>query len=150
MLRFDGRKDFPGLAPAALFEKLSDAQFLVLCVPDVREVDRQDRESAAFTLRPGFAFIRGTLEVTLRVLEATAPGTIRLSLLSKGIGSSSEVETTLTLSALEAGTRVDWVAEVKSLGGLLKAVPHGLVRGAATKVIQDAWSAAEGRLSPER
>ena len=30
-------------------------------------------------------------------------------------------------------TRVHWKAEVKQLGGLLKAVPAGLIRGAAQK-----------------
>jgi hypothetical protein len=33
-----------------------------------------------------------------------------------------------------------WRAEVKSLGGLLKMVPSGLIRGAAQKVIEDVWN----------
>jgi carbon monoxide dehydrogenase subunit G len=147
MLRFDGQKDFPGHAPAALWEQLSDARFLVQCVPDVHAVSEQDREQAAFTLRPGFAFVRGTLEVTLRVTEAVAPSSVRLLLHSKGIGSSSEVEAALTLSPLENGSRVAWTAEIKQLGGLLKAVPHGLIRGAAQKVLNDAWNAVEARLA---
>jgi carbon monoxide dehydrogenase subunit G len=149
MLRFEGQKDFARHAPAALWEHLSDARFLVLCVPDVHQISQQEREQAAFTLRPGFAFIRGTLNMTLRVAEAVSPTSVRVVMTSKGIGTSSEVEATMTLSPLESGARVAWVAEVKHLGGLLKAVPQGLIRGAAQKVVQDAWTAAEKRLEQE-
>jgi carbon monoxide dehydrogenase subunit G len=148
MLRFDGQKDFPHLSPEALWDKLSDARFLVQCVPDVHQVTEQQREQAAFTLRPGFAFIRGTLDLTMRITEAVSPSLVRVLLHSKGIGSSSEVEATLNLSALDGGTRVHWVAEVKQLGGLLKAIPKGLIRGAAEKVVQDAWKTVEARLQP--
>ena len=40
---------------------------------------------------------------------------------------SEEVETALTLSTHEQGTKVLWRAEVKNLGGLLKLVPSGLI-----------------------
>jgi carbon monoxide dehydrogenase subunit G len=145
MLSFDGQKDFPHLTPEVLWEKLSDARFLVRCVPDVHQISQQEREQAVFSLRPGFAFIRGTLDVTMRVAEAASPGTVRLSLLSKGIGTSSEVEALLTLTAHENGSRVNWRAEVKQLGGLLKAVPKGLIQGAAQKVVHDAWNAVEAQ-----
>jgi len=146
MLRFKGEKEFPRHTPEEVWAKLSDARFLVQCIPDVHEVREQSAEKAVCLLRPGFAFIRGTLEVTLRVAEAVAPS-LRLALASKGIGTTSEVEATVSLSPHETGTRVQWVAEVKSLGGLLKAVPQGLIRGAAQKVVNDAWTAVENRLN---
>lgn len=149
MISFDGQKNFPRHTLGALFDKLSDTRFLVQCVPDVHEIKEKAREQAVFVLRPGFAFIRGSLDVTMRVVEAVAPSSVRLLLLSKGIGTSSEVEATLTLTAQETGARVNWTAEVKSLGGLLKAVPRGLIRGAAQKVINDAWNAVEARLNQE-
>jgi carbon monoxide dehydrogenase subunit G len=149
MLRFDGQKDFPHLPPEKLWEKLSDARFLVQCVPDVHQIARQEQQEAAFTLRPGFAFIRGTLEVNMRVIEATSPTSVKLALTSKGIGTSSEVEAVLTLSAVDSGSRVNWTTEVKHLGGLLKAVPRGLIQGAAQKVVNDAWNAVEAKLAQE-
>jgi hypothetical protein len=36
---------------------------------------------------------------------------------------------------------------VKSLGGLLKMIPTGLVRGAAEKVINDAWNRVTEKLA---
>jgi carbon monoxide dehydrogenase subunit G len=97
-------------------------------------------------LRPGFAFVRGTLDVTLQVVDAVAPASARLLLHSKGIGTSSDVEAALSLAAHGPGTRVHWAAEVKALGGLLKMVPAGLIRGAAEKVVGDAWNAVAARL----
>ena len=147
MLRFEGEKEFPRQTPEEVWAKLSDARFLVPCIPDVHEVREQSADKAVCILRPGFAFVRGTLEVTLRVTEAVSPSSIRLTLLSKGIGTSSEVEATLSLSPQGTGTRTVWVAEVKSLGGLLKAVPQGLIRGAAQKVLNEAWTTIENRLN---
>lgn len=145
MNQFEGDRDF-ALAPQALWEKLSDARFLVTCIPDVVSVARAEAAEAVCTIRPGFSFVRGTLELTLRVAEAVAGQSVRLSLLSKGMGNSSTVEAALALAPHDGGTRVHWVAQIKEMGGLLKMVPQGLVRGAAQKVVADAWSAVEARL----
>jgi 2-furoyl-CoA dehydrogenase large subunit len=145
MQRFEGDKDY-ALPPEAIFAKLTDPAFLVQCLPDVSEVKSVGADEAQLTLRPGFSFVRGTLEMTLRVLERTAPTAARLRMESKGIGSSSVVEATLTLTPQGSGTRVHWVGEIQSLGGLLKLVPSGLVRGAAQKVIGDVWNAVEAKL----
>jgi carbon monoxide dehydrogenase subunit G len=146
MLRFEGDRDF-SLAPAELFARLSDAHFLVECIPDVETVNSVEADKASLILRPGFSFVRGTLEVSMQITDVVAPTSERVLLHSKGIGSSSDVEATLTLAAQENGTRVHWVAEVKSLAGLLKLVPHGLVRGAAEKVINDAWNRVTEKLA---
>lgn len=146
MLRFEGDRRFPR-PPADVFAKLTDARFLVPCIPDVDSVKTLEAGRAELVLRPGFAFVRGTLEVTMRVLDAAAPTSARVELVSKGIGSSSEVHATLAFAPDGEGTAVHWVAEVKSLGGLLKLVPGGLIRGAAEKVINDAWTRVEAAVA---
>ncbi len=145
MLRFEGDRDFAP-PPAELFARLADARFLVECIPDVESVSAAEPDRAALVLRPGFSFVRGTLEVDLQVVDADAPRSLRVLLHSKGIGSTSDVEAGLSFAAAENGTRVHWVADIKSLGGLLKMVPTGLVRGAAEKVINDAWDRVRARL----
>ena len=139
MVRFEGDRDF-AQPPAEVFARLTDVPFLVGCIPDVETVKSAEGDRAELVLRPGFSFVRGTLEVNLRFVEKTEPTSARVLLLSRGIGSTSEVEATLALAPQEAGTRVHWTAEVKSLGGLLKMVPAGVIRGAAEKVINDAWN----------
>ena len=148
MLRFEGDRDFPML-PADLFTRLTDADFLAACVPDVDKVSERGPNRAVFTVRPNLAFTRGTLEVTLQVVERTPPASARMSLVSKGVGSGSTVEAALTLAPHDAGTRMHWVAEVKELRGLLKMVPQGLIRGAAQKVLDNAWEAVGVKLSKE-
>jgi carbon monoxide dehydrogenase subunit G len=145
MLRFEGDRNF-ALTPDDLFARLTDARFLVKCIPDVESVSVQEADHAALVLRPGFSFVRGTLDLTLQLADVVAPTSARVLLHSKGIGSTSDVEASLNFAGQEVGTRVHWVAEIKSLGGLLKMVPAGLVRGAAEKVINDAWTRVEQKL----
>jgi carbon monoxide dehydrogenase subunit G len=148
MTRFEGEKDFPQV-PADLWAKLTDARFLAQCIPDVESVKEVHADRAELVLRPGFSFVRGTLDVSLRILDAVSPTAACYVVASKGIGSSADVEATVALAPEGTGTRVRWTAEVKTLGGLLKMVPSGLIRGAAQKVVQDAWSAVEKKLAGE-
>jgi carbon monoxide dehydrogenase subunit G len=142
MLRFEGDRKF-SKPPAEVFARLSDARFLVPCVPDVSSTKSLGEDAAEIVLRPGFAFIRGTLDVRLERTALEPPTRVVWKLTSRGIGTSSEVEATLTLAEAEGGTATHWAAEVKSLGGLLKLVPGGLIRGAAERVINDAWDRIE-------
>ncbi len=146
MLQFAGEREFP-LPPVELFAKLRDARFLVQCIPDAQAQGEPTQDRAQCSVRPGFAFVRGTIDVALEVTEAVEPTRLRLMLRSKGIGTSSDVEAVINLSASESGSRVHWQAEVKRLGGLLKAVPSGLIRGAAQKVIEDLWNGVAAKLS---
>lgn len=144
-MHFDGEKQF-ALPPRDVFAKLSDARFLVECIPGRESTGHSDQHKAVCTQRPGLAFVRGTMEVTINILDAVPESTIKYSLLSKGIGSSSDVETVMMLTPKDEGTHVRWKAEVKTLGGLLKAVPSGLIQGTAQKVIADVWLEIEKRL----
>lgn len=146
MVRFEGEKDFPQ-PPAELWAKLSDARFLVQCIPDVESIAEVHADRAQMVLRPGFSFVRGKLDATLRIVDAVAPQSARFLIANKGIGSSADVEATVALVPQGAGTRVRWTAEVTTLGGLLKMVPSGLIRGAAQKVVNDTWSAVEAKLN---
>jgi carbon monoxide dehydrogenase subunit G len=148
MLRFEGDQDLTP-PPAELWAKLSDARFLVRCVPGVETVTQQEPTRATFVLRPGLSFARGTLEVTMQVAEAVPGQSAKYLLHSKGIGSTSDVEASLAIQPRETGSRVHWVAEIKQLGGLLKAVPGGLIQAAAKKVVSDAWAAVENQLRQE-
>jgi carbon monoxide dehydrogenase subunit G len=146
MIRFEGNRDFR-FPPEELFASLTDVRFLVQCLPDVESVQNAGPDQAQLVLRPKLAFVRGKLEALVRVVERQAPTFARLVVSSRGIGTSSEVESSLAFQPLEEGTRVRWMMTITSLGGLLKLVPGGLIRGAAEKVINDAWNAVEARLT---
>jgi carbon monoxide dehydrogenase subunit G len=146
MLTFEGDREFT-LLPADLWAKLTDARFLVQCIPDVDKVSTCEADHATLVLRPSFAFVRGTLDMDMHIVDPVVPSSARVHVHSKGIGSSSTVEATLAFSPTAAGTRVHWSAEIKELGGLLKMIPQGLIRGAAQKVINDAWNLIDAKLN---
>ncbi len=139
MLHFEGERDFP-LAQADLWTKLRDARFLVSCIPDAIVKGEPERDKAMCSVRPSFAFASGRLDTTVEILDFKEPTDLRFLLSSKGIGTSSEVETALTITPAASGSHVHWSADVKRLGGLLAAVPNGLIRGAAQRTIEDVWS----------
>lgn len=146
MLHFEGARDLPQPAPV-VWGKLRDTRFLVQCIPGVESVAESGPDRAVCTLRPGFSFVRGTLELTLQVVEVEPGKTARLLLQSKGIGSTSDVEAAYTVEPREGGSHLNWTIDIKELGGLLKAVPQGLVKAAAQKVISDAWAAVDAKLA---
>jgi carbon monoxide dehydrogenase subunit G len=145
-LHFEGDKDLRK-TPAELWPKLTDAGFLVQCVPGVESVSQSEAKKATCVLRPGFAFVRGTLDLTVEVLDTVPETSARMLLTTKGIGSSSVVEASFNLTPEGPTTKMHWTAEIKNLGGLLKAVPQGLIKAAAQKVIADALSAIDTKLS---
>jgi carbon monoxide dehydrogenase subunit G len=144
-LYFQGERAFQQPAEA-LWEKLSDARFLAGCVPDVESISQSEPTEVRCRLRPSFGFVRGTLDLTMRVAEAEPAKLVRLALTTRGIGTSSAVEVDLAFEPVDGGSLLRWAANVKELGGLLKAVPEGLLKAAAQKVITDAWTQVAAKL----
>ncbi len=145
MLHFEGDRDL-AKSPSELYALLSDARFLVQCIPNGQPAGEADRDRAVCKVKPKLSFVTGSLEVTVQIAERVPETTVRVSLRSKGIGSSSDAETVVTLTPQEGGTRLHWAADVTRLGGLLKAVPSGLIRGAAQKVIGEVWDNFEAKV----
>ncbi len=149
MLRFEGDRDF-ALPAEELFGKLTDARFLVNCIPDIDTLNEVDVHRARLVIRPGLSFVRGTLNLTLEITDTVPPSSASVLLVTQGVGTSSTVEAALNLYPQGSGTHVHWAAEVKELGGLMKMMPSGLVRGAAEKVINDVWVRIEANLSGQQ
>lgn len=146
MLHFEGDQVF-ALPLPVVWSKLSDLKFLVGCIPNAEAVEHPSPQLATCKVRPGFTFVRGTLSVTLKVVEAVEGQALKLLCHGKGIGSSNDVEMSLAFAEQEGGSRVHWSADVTNLGGLLKATPQMLLKGAAQKVIADVWESVKSRLT---
>jgi carbon monoxide dehydrogenase subunit G len=146
MLRFEGESLLPG-APEVNASRLKDATFLVKRLPDLEKITSVEPSRATFSLRPGLSFVRGTIEVNLEIREEGP--TIIHNVKGKSIGATNEVEARLNVSGAEGQTKLSWVAEVKNLTGLLKAVPQGLIKAAAQKVIADTIAALQKGLNEE-
>ncbi len=145
-MQFQGERELSRL-PAELWDKLSDLRFLVECIPGAEKFTEVKEDHAECSLRPGFSFVRGVLNLSIDRKEANPPNSVEYLLASKGIGSSSDVITNLEVSPKDSGSLVKWTASIQNLGGLLKAVPKGLIQGAAQKVIGEMWDNIETKLS---
>src|SRR5207248_10445003 len=145
-MQFEGDEDF-ALPPEELWPKLSDAHFLAGSVAHAEGVVVHDADHAQWKVRPALAFVAGTFDTKLEIVERQPTTFLRVLLLSKGIGSGSTTEVRLKLAEHDGGTRIHWVGEIRELTGLLKMVPKGLVTSAALKVIEDIWIGVDKKLS---
>lgn len=145
MIRFEGDRYFT-LPPEQVATRLSDAAFLVSCLPNVEEVVESSADKAVWKLRTGFSFLSATLEIALRITDRQLHQTT-YEALSKGVGATSLVRAVLSFVPIETGTQVHYVAEVAERTGLLKIVSAGLIQAAAKTVIEDTWKAIEAKLA---
>jgi carbon monoxide dehydrogenase subunit G len=148
MIQFEGDKSF-SLSVKEVAAKLSDAGFLVKCLPD-SEVTEASPDKAAWKLRPKLSFLTGGLNAEITVVARQPGESVSFNVFTKAIGASSTAMTALFFKDGEGGgTTVHWTAELSEVTGLLKAVPKGLLQGTAQKVIDDVWAAVSARLTAE-
>ena len=145
MIHFEGVQSFP-LPVAEVAAKLSDAGFLAHCVPDA-QVSEATPDRAVGKVKPKLSFLTGGLTLTAEVTARDPGKSVAYSILSKVIGASSTVATRLEFKEAEGGgTAVHWTGDLVAVTGLLKMVPHGLMEGAAKKVIEEVWSSVAAKL----
>jgi carbon monoxide dehydrogenase subunit G len=150
LLHLDGTENF---APPQdeLWTRLTDLSFLLRCMPDLDTVIATEPTRIVFKVRPGFSFVRGTLEITLDLIESRRPDLARMRIVSKGVGSGVKLETTFTLTDAadsSAGrTRVAWSADIQEISGLLKPIGKSLIAAGARKVIGDAFARVRAEMS---
>lgn len=137
MIQLSGTKQL-ACSPDRVYSELSDISRLAATLPDVKTVKSATVENAVIVVAPSLSFIKGELETAITRTAATPPNHAAMNIHSKGIGTSVTVQAAFTLTAVEAGTQIDWQAQVTELGGLLKLLPSSLLKGAAQKVI-DNW-----------
>lgn len=145
MIHFEGDKTF-SLPVADVYAKLSDASFLLSCLKDVEQVIESGVDRAHWKLRPGFSFIRTTLDTKMDIIERVPNTSVKVKLFSKGIGASTTVVSELRFQSKDPGSQVSWVSDVTELTGLLKLVPKGLISSSAGKVIEDTWEEIDKKL----
>lgn len=131
---------------AEVWPRLVDLQFLVDCLPDLHAIKSVQNTQAEVVLRPGFSFARSEMQLKIDKVEAIPQISARFSFATKGIGSSSLVEARFQLVECAGRCAIRWSADVQQLGGLLKAVPTGLIQAGAERVINDLLANVERKL----
>lgn len=146
MIQLQGEKRLAGSCEQ-LYAELADLQNLVKTLPDIKTVKEVTENHAVVVVAPSLSFVKGELETVIDRTAANPPLSAILQVASKGIGTSMKVSASFNLSAVENATQLQWQAQVLELGGLLKLVPAGLLKGAASKVIEGWLTSLEQRLS---
>jgi carbon monoxide dehydrogenase subunit G len=145
MIQLAGERQM-AISAERLYQELGDLSRLVQTLPDVQKVKSVSEDEAAFVVKPGLSFVKGELDTVARRVEHDPPRRAVLEIASKGIGSSSKVRAAFELEPAGEGTLLRWRAEVLELGGLLKMVPAGLLKGAGQKVVESWITNLEQRL----
>jgi carbon monoxide dehydrogenase subunit G len=145
-LQLAGTESFD--APSeAVFDLLTDLDQLALNIPDLESSQRLDDRTLACVVRPGFSFMRGKVNLTIRLLEIRRPETATLSTEMKGIGQSMQAESSIALRPMPAGSQLDWEVRVNELKGLIATVSPSLVKAAAERIIVQSYEKIRQKLS---
>src|SRR5262245_20588971 len=145
MIELTGARDYPQ-PKTALEAKLNDMNFIVSCVPDLHKTKSVSADAADLVIKPSLGFVRGELGLKIERTTPQPPYTTSLLLKTKGIGSSADVIASFAVEEKGTASQVKWKASVTSLGGLLKAVPSGLIQAAAQKTIDAMLTGIEGKV----
>lgn len=145
MIRFQGTETL-AVPAATAFAKLGDAGWLANALPDA-EVTAAAPDAAAWRVKPKFAFMAGVLDTQATVVAREPDRAVEYGVVSTGVGSRSTVRALLRFTPADAGSTVEWVADVTELGGLLKLAPRGLIQAAAQAVIKEVWTAVGAKLA---
>ena len=135
---FSGEETFTA-PPAQVFAAMTDQATLAGAIPGLASWESQDDTTMRCVVRPGFAFLRSTLRMTIIYAEAVEPHTLVMRIHAQGIGVAMKIECRVQIAEAEPGARVAWRADVHELTGLITAVSPTLIRAAADQVIRDGW-----------
>ena len=134
-------------SPEAVFDLLTDLDQLAANIPDLESAQRLDESTLACVVRPGFSFMRGKVNLTIRLVDKQRPQTARLETAMKGIGQSMLAESSIALRPADGGCQLDWEVRVVELKGLIATVSRGLVKAAAERIIVQSYEQIRQKLA---
>lgn len=148
---FSGAETFAA-PPESVFAVLTDLDALPAAMPGLVSSEKVDDRTLKAIVRPGFSFMTGQIRLTLTIPESRPPKFALMRVAAASIGVGMNIESKLNLSPIEEGrsTRMAWEARVFDMKGLITAVPAGLIRAAADKVITDGWKSLRARIEGVR
>ncbi len=137
-LTFGGSEMFSA-PPEQVFAALTDLDRLPRLIPDLESAEKIDERTLKCVVRPGFSFLRGTLRMTITIVDLNAPRTASMKVSAAGIGAQIEVASSLDIAPTDSGTALSWSASVTELKGLVATISRPLISAAADQVIRKSW-----------
>jgi carbon monoxide dehydrogenase subunit G len=133
--------------PETVFDLLTDLDQLAGNIPDLESAQRVDKQTLACVVRPGFSFMRGKVNLTIRLVKELRPESAEMETEMKGIGQAMQAESSIALRPTDSGCQLNWEVRVVQLKGLIATVSPGLVKAAAQRIIEQSYARVREKLS---
>ena len=147
-LTFGGEERFD-VAPVRLYHTLTDLDCVARGIPDLVSHERVNDKTLRCVVRPGFAFLRGTMKLTVMVEPTEPPIHARMRSEAQGIGVGMVIESQMEVQPDGSGSRLVWTARVAKMSGLVATISPGLIRAAAEQTIDRSWKALRAQLAAD-
>lgn len=136
--QFGGEERFSA-EPARLYAVLTDPDALAATIPGLVSAERSDEQTLQCVVRPGFAFLRGTLKLSIALADLNAPESAAMHVTVQGIGVLMRISSRSRIVPEAGGSRLFWEGRIDEMSGLIATVSPGLVRAAAEATIRHGW-----------
>ena len=119
-----------------VYDFLTDPTQVSRHMPDVKDVEVQDRDHFTVKARVGISHIKGTMVMKLTITDRQPPTST--TVIGKGTGLASVVDmvTGFTLQTDNGETVVNWTGDVTVSGSLAAFGPQGLLDRMARKNVE--------------
>lgn len=145
-LDFGGEEHFAA-PPDEVYPLLTDLEAMQRTIPDLSSAERVDDRTLKCIVRPGFSFLRGTMNLTITIDKTRPPEEATMQVDAKGIGVAMKIVSRLHIAPEGDGSRLKWDATVSEMKGLVSTVSPALVRGAADGIIRHSWQQVHQQLA---
>jgi hypothetical protein len=132
---------------AQAWERIVDPRVLRACTPGLEKLEARDADHYDALLEVRMPALTGRFEGTLEYLERVPPERVRLRLSGKGAVGFVDGDVTLSLSQVDEGTCVQYVADVQ-IGGQVARLGQRMISGVTREMAGQFFSAFE-RWRPE-
>jgi carbon monoxide dehydrogenase subunit G len=133
--------------PEQVFAALTNLDRLPRIIPELESVEKIDDRTLKCVVRPGFSFLRGTLRMTITIVDIDPPHRAAMQVSAAGIGAQIEVASSLEISPANSGSVLTWSASVTELKGLVATISRPLIAAAADQVIRKSWQRLRAELA---
>jgi carbon monoxide dehydrogenase subunit G len=145
-LTFGGNETFSA-PPEQVFAALTDLDRLPSLIPDLVSAEKVDDRTLNCVVRPGFSFLRGTLRMTIEIVDRVSPKSASMKVSASGMGAQIEIASSLEIAPKDSGSALTWSATVTELKGLVATISRPLISAAADQVIRKAWQRLHAELA---
>jgi carbon monoxide dehydrogenase subunit G len=123
-----------------------DPQQVGQCGPGVESIEVVDHTHFKATAKVGIGFISARFVVNMEMAKLTPPDEAIIKAHGQAPGSAVDATASMTLSDIaDAGTRMDWAADV-AIAGSLASLGARLIEGTANKMISQTFACMKSKL----